>query len=320
MDKNNGVFYSAVDQKFYKSAASAAAVELNRRFEAAGIIAPSDIADIQAVTILQEVLGLARPQYNLRNALRTIAMNNLTMRVDIATAIAGQEKVKPLEEAEISKEAYEAVNFDLWKNVVHVVAADESQMKAAHGILQMNIADAARDIARMENKQIAEVLEANITEKVKDIAYADWGASSNGVSTNNPLTPIVASINYIQGKGYPVDFVAMHPTLYGKFVQNTWIRELVKAGMTQLGRDGGYFTLPGYPTIRIITDFALTETPTSSVGPIVGSSIAPGAVLGKGPTMAASYRDEKAGYDAYIIRDWLEPKVVIDDALDIICT
>ena len=36
--------------------------------------------------------------------------------------------------------------------------------------------------------------------------------------------------------------------------------------------------------------------------------------------MAAQYRNEPAGYDAYIIRDWLEPKVVLDDALDMICT
>ena len=320
MQNRNSVFQSAVDGKFYKCSSNVAAIEMNRKFEAAGIVAPSDIEDIQAVTVLQEVLGLARPQYNLRNACRVVAMDNLTMRVDVATALAGKEKVAPLEEAEIVKQAYEAVNFDLWKNVVHVAAADEAQMKAAHGILQMHINDAARDLARMENKQIAEVLEDNITEKVPGTAYADWGATSSGVSTTNPFTAIKASINYIHGKGYPVDFMALHPTIYGKFIENTWVRELVKAGLSSLSKDGGYFTMPGYPTIRIITDFALTETPTSTVGPIIGSSAAPAAVLGKGPTMAAQYRNEPAGYDAYIIRDWLEPKVVLDDALDMICT
>ena len=114
-------------------------------------------------------------------------------------------------------------------------------MKAAHGILQMHINDAARDLARMENKQIAEVLEDNITEKVPGTAYADWGATSSGVSTNNPFTAIKASINYIHGKGYPVDFMALHPTIYGKFIENTWVRELVKAGLSSLSKDGGYF-------------------------------------------------------------------------------
>jgi hypothetical protein len=311
------VYQSAVDRKFYKASGNP---DLSRKFEAAGIVMPSDIADIKAVTILNEVLGLARPQYNLRGVCRPIPMDNLTMRVDIATSLAGQEKVKPLEEAAISKEAYTAVNFDLWKNVVHVALADETQMKAAHPLLQMHVSDAARDLARMENKQIATELEGSITEKVASVPYSDWAAQSSGVSTTNPLTAITASINYIQSKGYPVDFMAMHPTLFDKFVQNTWIRNLVWAGMANFSANAGTFKLPNRPQITVFTDYALTETPTSSVGPIVGSSAAPGICLGQGPTMAAQYRNELAGYDGYIIRQWLQPKVVLDDALDIICT
>lgn len=317
MSQNVRVYKSAVEGKFYHAQGNP---EISRKFEAAGIVTPSDISSVQAVTILNEVLGLARPQYTLRGVCRPIPMDNLTMRVDIATALAGKEKVAPLVEAEITKEAYTAVNFDLWKNVVHVALADETQMKAAHPLLQMHVSDAARDLARMENKQIAAELEASITEKVSGTVYADWGAQSSGVSTTNPFTAINASINYIQGKGYPVDFMAMHPTIYDKFIQNTWVRELVKAGMANFGPDAGFFRLPNRPNIRVFTDYALTETPTGSVGPIVGSSAAPGICLGQGPTMAAAYRNEMAGYDAYIIRQWLQPKVVIDDALDIICT
>jgi hypothetical protein len=284
------------------------------------MVMPSDIAEVEAVTILDEVLGLARPQYTLRGVCRQIPMDQLTMRVDIATSLAGSEKVPALVEAEIKKQAYTAVNFDLWKNVVHVALADEAQMKAAHPLLQMHVSDAARDLARMENKQIAEILEGDITEKVSSAAYSDWGAFTSGVSNTNPFTAIIAHINYIQGKGYPVDFMAMHPTIFGKFIQNTYVRDLVKAGMATLGNNGGNFTLPGYPTIRLITDYALTETPTSTIGPIIGSTAAPGSALGLGPTMAAQYRNELAGYDGYIIRQWLEPKVVLDAALSKICT
>lgn len=322
----NGIFLEAQDvlngvyTKPFKCAGNLSTIEHSRRLEAAGIVAPSDISDVQAVTILSEVLGLARPDYNLRAICRVLPMVNLTERIDIATGLTGQRRVPPMVEANISKQAYTPTNFDLWKNVVHVAAADESQMKAAHPILQMHIQDAARDLARMENLDIKDEVEANITEKVRDIPYSDWGATTGGVSDTNPFVAIQASIDYIQGKGYPVDFMACHPTIMGKFIQNTWVRELVKAGMATLGSYGGMFTLPGYPTIKVVTDYALTETPTANVGPIIGSSKAPGIVLGKGPTMAASYRDEKAGYDAYIIRDWLQPKVVIDDALDMICT
>ena len=62
------------------------------------------------------------------------------------------------------------------------------------------------------------------------------------------------------------------------------------------------------------------ETPTGSVFPLVGSSTALAIVLGEGPVEAAKYRDEKAGYEAYVIRQYLEPKLVQDTAIDKICT
>jgi hypothetical protein len=48
--------------------------------------------------------------------------------------------------------------------------------------------------------------------------------SSN--SDTNPFEAIRASIEYIEGKGYRPDFMAMHPTLWGKFVTSTYVRLL----------------------------------------------------------------------------------------------
>ena len=53
---------------------------------------------------------------------------------------------------------------------------------------------------------------------------------------------------------------------------------------------------------------------------MVGDIHAPAIVLGQGPVEAAQYRDEKAEYDAYVIRQYMEPQLVIDDAIDKICT
>ena len=315
------VFRSAVDGKYYKTIGNPGKVNGSRDFTgAAGVLTPGDISGIQAVTILDEVLGRARVDYNLRAICRPIRMDKLTMRIDVATGLTGHEKVPPMKEAEISSDAYTPVNFDLWKNVVHVVSVDEAQMKAAHDVLGMSIDDAARDLPRMENKQISEIVEA-CTEKVSGTVYADWGLKTTPpLSDTDPMIAIVASIDAIQAKGWPVDFMAMHPTLWGKFILNSYVATLVHSGIMQIGRDGGVFTLPGYPRVKIYTDYALTETPTSALGPIVGSSRAPGLVLGQGPKTAARYRDEGKGMDAFIIRDWLEPKIVIDTALDKICT
>jgi len=72
--------------------------------------------------------------------------------------------------------------------------------------------------------------------------------------------------------------------------------------------------------IKVVTDYGLTATPTGSLGPMVGDRHVPAIVLGQGPVVAAQYRDEKAGYDAYVIRPYMEPQLVIDDAIDKICT
>ncbi len=290
-----------------------------RTHEAAAIM-PGDISDIEAVVILDEVLVAARDRYKLRKICRPSRMYSLTARIDVATSLAGQEKVPAMVEAELAAQAYTAVDFDLWKNVVHVVISDEAAKKAAHDILGLNVEDAGRDIAKMENKQIVEIAEA-CTEKVSGTAYSDWSAMTTPPNSDtNHFEAIRASIEYIEGKGYEPDFMALHPTLWGKFVTNTYVRDLVHAGIATVGQGGGAFTLPGYPTIQVVTDYALTSTPTASLGPLIGDSRAPALVLGEGPTEAAQYRDEKAGYDAYIIRQYMEPKLVLDDAIDKICT
>jgi len=283
------IYRSASDGKYYKQADS-------RVFEAQ-MIAPGDISAIEAITILDEVLGLARPQYVLRNVCRPVRMDSLTARVDIATALAGKEKVPPLVEAEIVAEAYTDVDFDLWKNVVHVAISDEARKKAAHDILGLHVSDAARDLARMENKQIDEALDG-----VTDVAGADWGTS-----TNNPYADIVGVMGTIEGAGYPVDSIVAHPLVWGDFFGNPFVKGQLQGQVMPGGR---VFSVPGLPGMTGYSDFSCLNTIA-----FVLSRAAPALVLGEGPTEAARYRDEKAGYDAYIIRQWLQPKLVLAGAI-----
>ena len=283
------VYRSASDGKYYKQADS-------RVFEAQ-MIGPGDISAIEAVTILDEVLGLARPQYVLRNVCRPVRMDSLTARVDIATALAGKEKVPPLVEAEIVAEAYTDVDFDLWKNVVHVAISDEARKKAAHDILGLHVSDAARDLARMENKQVDEALDG-----ATDVAGTDWGTS-----TNNPYADIVGVMGTIEGAGYPVDSIVAHPLVWGDFFGNPFVKGQIQG---QVMPGGKIFDVPGLPGVRGYSDFACLNTVA-----FVLSTSAPALVLGEGPIEAALYRDEKAGYDAYIIRQWLQPQLVLAGAI-----
>jgi hypothetical protein len=263
----------------------------------AQLVTPSDISDIEAVTILDEVLGLARPQYTLRGLCRVIRMDALTARIDVATKLAGREKVPPLVEAELSAQDYTPVEFELWKNVVHVALSDEAMKKAAHDILGLHVSDASRDLSRMENKQISEEL-ATATED----SGADWATT-----TNNPFDDIIPNITTIEGNGYPVDWIAAPPLVWGDFFSNPFVKGSLQGVQLPAGKT---FQVPGLPGVKGISDSQLTSTSA-----YIGSSQAPAIVLGEGPTEAARYRDEKAGYDAYIIRQWLQPKLVVGDAV-----
>jgi hypothetical protein len=263
----------------------------------AQLIQPGDISNIEATAVLDEVLGLAAPQYTLRGVCRPVRMDGLTARVDIATKLAGREKVPPMVEAEFSAEAYTSVDFELWKNVVHVAVSDEAQKRAAHDVLGLHASDAARDLARMENKQIAEELTT-----ATDTTGADWGTA-----TNNPFDDVVAAMTTIEGNGHPVDFIAAHPLVWGDYFSNPFVRGTIQGVQLPTGR---VFQVPGLPGVTGYSDPALTSTVA-----YVGSRAAPALVLGEGPTEAARYRDERAGYDAYVIRQWLQPRLVLADAV-----
>lgn len=316
MDKMTKVYRSAVDKKYYRYSGQP---ELEREFKAAGPILVDSIADIEAVTILDQVLGLARPQYTLEGICRSINMDKLTATVPIATTLAGIEKVPPMVEAEIVSEAYTKQDFELWKNVVHVVVSDEAGMRAAHDILAMNIDDAARDIARMRNKQISEALDACDNQQAAaggSSTTHTWDTSTSGVSDANPWIDLLAAFIAISGEGNKPDRVVMNPQVWAGFITNDWVRNQVDVGLGRVS--GSQISLPGFPPVGVHMDFAVL--PITSC--YVMSQSAPAMVLGDGPTAAARYRDEKAGYDAYIIRDWLQPQIIdfgtgIDPLVDI---
>jgi len=283
------VWRSSVNGRYYRQPGP-------QVFEAQ-IIQPDDVSSIEAVTILEEVLGLAAPQYVLRNLCRLVRMDALAARVDVATKLTGEEKVPPLVEAEVTTQAYSKVEFDLWKNVVHIVISDEARKKAVHNLLSLHVSDAARDLARMENKQIKEEMDG-----ATDEAGSDWGTG-----TNNPFDDVVGAVTTIEGNGYPVDFIAAHPLVWGDFLSNPFVRGTIQGIQFPAGR---VFPVPGLPGITGYSDSSLTNTSA-----FVGSSSAPALVLGDGPTEAARYRNEVSGYDAYIIRQWLQPKLVLSDAI-----
>ena len=303
MRKYKSVFKSPVDGRFYghnyHPDQDPSAMKYLR-----SALTPEDISDIEISVVLDEVLGLAWPQYTLRNICRVIPMDNLVMRLDIATKATGHEKVLPLEEADIKKNAWSTVSFDLWKNIVHMPFSDEAIKKAAHDVMAVGMLNAAREIPRMEDSQIKTIVEAATNTS----AGSDWGTVTSGRSANNPYTDILTAIEMIEGtNGFEPTHMAAHPLVWMDFFGNDFVKGQLQ-GIVLPG--GKVFDLPGMPGMRGVSSWSLTSTQA-----LVVSATAPAVVLGKGPTEMADYRNEVAGYDAFILRDWMEPKIVQQEAI-----
>lgn len=148
-----------------------------------------------------------------------------------------------------------------------------------------------RRVSSIKDMSVATVLRV----KVAAVAYSDWGAKTAGVSDVDPMEDILSSEDYILGKGYRPDFIAMHPTLWHKFALNTRVAGYVDKGIMSFAPNGASFQMPGYPKTSVIVDPALTETPTATLGPIIGSSQAPGLSPGPGPHRSSQIRQPAGG-------------------------
>lgn len=301
--KYKSIFKSPVDNRFYGCNVSPD-LDKNALTTMRAALLPDDTEDIEKGIILDEILGLAWPQYTLRNICQVIPMDSLIMRIDIATKFTGHKQVDPMEEADIKKQSYSAVNFDLWKNVDHVVIADETIRKAAHNVMDIHLMNAARDIARMENEQIAVVAEAATATS----AGSDWGTITDGRSANDPYLDLQTAFDAIEGtEGFPPTHMAAHPRVWSEFFGNDFVKGQLQGVRKPAGK---IFPVPGVPGLTGVSEWGLTATQC-----LVLSQSAPAIVLGSGPTELAEYRNEAAGYDAFVLRDWLEMQIVQEAAI-----
>jgi len=257
------------------------------------IIVSEDITDaMKAEVIAEEVLLQATPQYNLRKLCRVLPFGNrIEGKFPIQTNLEGQEKVGELVEAELSALSFVDLDFSLWKNVVHVAQSKESKLRSIHDIMKMSAMDAARDMARMENKQIAE-------EMVSSTAFTSAGVWST--STNNPLDDILTGITTLNDNGYNPQYLAMPPAVYKAFAVSPFIVDAYIRGSTVTGM------IPSVLGLEIVIDPQLTAKTAWIL-----DQKAPAFALADGPELIEKYPGGPAFYDGWAIADFLEPKQVL---------
>ena len=269
-----------------------------------GLTDTTDISGIQTVRVLDEVKSQKWRQFRLEEAVQKAPMPDLVGKVDyISTKLAATAKAPELSEPEIVDSAYTRVSFDLWQNVVHIAKGTKALRSSSHPIMDIDIQQASRALASTRNTQIKTVFEA----ADGGTAGADWGASSSGVSTNDPYVNINTAIDDIMGNGFQPDIIALDPQVWQEFLSNTWVKDtrqqIIQAPQAQT------IQLPGNPDLQVVIDTAMTATIA-----VVCEKNGWG-LLGEGPTEIARYKNDAAGYEAFIIRDWLEVKAIDANAI-----
>ena len=261
----------------------------------------NDLTDVQAQVVIQELLGLARVQYRLRQMCKVIQMPHLVADIRTATTYTGSEKVPELVEADIKSHAYTKTSFDLWKNVVHLAISAEAKLKSDIDVMGLQLADAAKELARMENSQIATEFEADATSYNGE----SWSAKSNGVSDNDPVADILSASENIYVNGYNANQLVMNYQQYVDLITNTHITSLLERGT--IVKTARLPAIAGFPLL-------LDENVSDDACYILDTG-APAIILGEGPEMAVSYGgDSPKFFSGYAVAKFLEPSHVITNA------
>jgi hypothetical protein len=262
-------------------------------------ISGTSLSNITVIDLLSEVIRRQWRQYNAIQAVKRIPVAKLQIDIAVTDKFAASKKVPPLVAPDQKSNQFTQVPLRLWKNMVDLFESDESRMKGTIEPLNFEIDTAAGALAEAANEQI-------ITEQQKftDLAGSDWGTVTSGHSANNPGNDIEAAHTVITNNHFRPDTICMAPKASVEYTSNDFVRGHLPPGNFDVN---GTFELPLWPGIKAVVDPGYTATEA-----ILFDSNA--MLLGEGPTVAEQFRDPHRSADGWVIRQWLEPKMVTADA------
>jgi len=266
-----------------------------------GNIDETSLANIEVVQLLREVIRRQWRKFYAIEGTRRIPVPKLKLDVPITDKYRASEKVPELVEPDQKSNKFTLANLVLWKNMVSIYESDESQLRADIQPLNHEIDQAAGALGFSANSQIALEIETFSTTGV-----SDWGAMTTNAdfSANNPLDDIQAAITTVTANHFRPDTIALHTRPLSDFLSNTFVNGYATA-MDRTMESG--FPLPKVPQLKVVQDLAFTNT----VATIYDSTA---MVLGEGPTTAEAFRNPLQSADGWVIRQWLHPLKVTNDA------
>ena len=279
---------------------------------AAGIVNTQTIDSTKALNIQERVLGLQTRSFFLQNTVTKLAAPQLVFTYDEYFEGQVMAKVPEGVESDLVSHQESRTTQILYKNVGHIAETEEAQLLASHDTMGLRQDKTTRDMARLLNIQIAAILEA----ATNTTAGLDWGARSatTGLATNRAADDVQAAVTKIRGRGFNVDYMAMHDRVWKDFNTNSENRGLGGIGPTYTDNvvpttdQQQMVNMPNYGFQGII-DQALTNTLA-----IVASKDA--VWMGDGPTVVTNYEHDTRGHRGWLIKQWVKPVIVQQGAIE----
>lgn len=278
---------------------------------AAGIVNTQTIDDTKALNIQERVLGLQTRSFFLQNTVTRLAAPQLVFTYDEFFEGQVMAKVPEGTESDLVAHTESRITQILYKNVGHIAETEEAQLLASHDTMGLRQDKTTRDMARLVNIQIAKILES----AANTVTGNDWGSRSvtTGLADNRPADDVQTAVTEIEGFGFNVDYMAFHDRVWKDFNTSSENRGLGGVGpswvdQTVPARDAQKMVnMPNYGFQGII-DQALTNTLA-----IIASKDA--VWMGDGPTVVTNYEHDTRGYRGWMIKQWLKPVIVQENAI-----
>jgi hypothetical protein len=266
----------------------------------AGVIDFNDHEQITTATVLQKIVELARLDFTLTQAATILPANQITFSIGIATGVTAHRKVAELQEAEITKAEIKPLDFKLYKNVVHVVASDEAQMQnESNLVLRYSLQRRAGALADAKNLDLAETMFNNTTPN--SAASGSWFSD-----TTNPYVDInKARLAIKKAECGIADCMVANSQVWTAFFSHKTVKGYAYGSEFPAGSS---FRIPGLPGVTGILSDHITDNN------VLFCNKANYTILAEGPVTAEQYRESKAGADGWIIRDWMQPKILLPKA------
>lgn len=264
----------------------------------AAVITNAQFSAIDTTTVANRLFGQELRGFTIPDAVTTIPTDGLEFEIDVYTRFSISTSVPEGVVADTKRGSVSTTSYDLSKDVAHFAYTDEAILKSRQDLRGAHIMNAQNDFKRAKSAAYADVLET-----ATEINAADWDAVASGLSSNDPLEDIRNAMDTIYSNNGSASIMISNNLGWKAFTGNTFVRGAYNRQQEGLSSTARAVTVDLLPGVTWYIDNELVSTSVIVMDPEA-------AIAVQGPKRVGQYRDEKAGIEGYVARDWHQFQLV----------